>query len=378
MKQDENQNIRVGITHGDFNGIGYEIIIKTFLDKRPLELFTPIVYGSSKIASYYRKTLDLNEVNFNLIKKADYANAKRVNIINCFNEEVKIEIGQSSPVAGEMAFTALEKAIDDLKWDKIDVWVTAPINKKNIQSEKFSFAGHTDYLASKFNTDDHLMLMVNRELRIGILTGHIPIKDVSSNITKELLLKKIRVFNKSLQMDFNIRKPKIALLGLNPHAGDQGLIGNEEAEIIKPAMEELKEEGILTFGPYPADGLFGSSSYKNFDGIMAMYHDQGMLPFKTFAFDTGVNYTAGLPIIRTSPAHGTAFDIAGKNLASPDSFRQAIYLAIDIFRNRKEYEELHNNPLNINTTGQKEVAPNAVKEKEGAKEENQYEKYSIR
>lgn len=371
MKQDENQNIRVGITHGDFNGISYEIIIKTFLDKRPLELFTPIVYGSSKIASYYRKTFDLNEVNFNLIKKADYANAKRVNIINCFNDEVKIEIGQSSPIAGEMAFIALEKAIDDLKWDKIDVLVTAPFNKKNIQSEKFSFAGHTDYLASKFNTDDHLMLMVNRELRIGILTGHIPLKDVSSAVTKELLVKKIRVFNKALQMDFNIRKPKIALLGLNPHAGDQGLIGNEEIEIMKPAMEQLKEEGILVFGPYPADGLFGSSTYKDFDGIMSIYHDQGMLPFKTFAFDTGVNYTAGLPIVRTSPAHGTAFDIAGKNLASPDSFRQAIYLAIDIFRNRKEYEELHQNPLNTNTSGQKEVAPNAAKDKEGAKEENQ-------
>ena len=345
MKQDENQNIRVGITHGDFNGISYEIIIKTFLDKRSLELFTPIVYGSSKIASYYRKSLDLTEVNFNLVKKADYANAKRVNIINCFNEEVKIETGQSSEVAGEMAFVALEKAVDDLKWDKIDVLVTAPFNKKSIQSEKFNFAGHTDYLASKFETDEHLMLMVNRDLRIGILTGHIPLKEVSTVINKELVVKKLSVFNKSLQKDFNIRKPRIAVLGLNPHAGDQGLIGSEEIDVLNPAIEQVKGDGILAFGPYPADGFFGSANYTHFDGIMAMYHDQGMLPFKTFAFDTGVNFTAGLPIVRTSPAHGTAYDIAGKNQASPDSLRQAIYLAIDVFRNRKAYEALHDNPL---------------------------------
>lgn len=371
MTQDENQPVRVGITHGDFNSISYEIIIKTFLDKRMLELYTPIVYGSSKIASYYRKTLDLTDVNFNLIKKADYANAKRVNIINCFNDEVKIDIGQSTPVAGEMAFVALEKALDDLKWDKIDVLVTAPFNKKNIQSEKFNFKGHTDYLASKFDTDEQLMLMVNRDLRIGILTGHIPISEVSQTITKELLIKKLKVMNKSLQMDFNIRKPKIALLGLNPHAGDQGLIGNEEIEIIKPAIQEIKKEGVLAFGPYPADGFFGSTNYMNFDGIMAMYHDQGMLPFKTFAFESGVNYTAGLPIIRTSPAHGTAYDIAGKNVASPDSLRQAIYLAMDIFRNRKEYETINSNPLSIAPSGPKEGPPAPPKDPQTSNETEQ-------
>ena len=364
MKQDENQNIRVGITHGDFNSISYEIIIKALLDKRSLELFTPIVYGSSKIASYYRKTLELTEINFNLVKKADYANAKRVNIINCSNDEVKIEIGQSSPVAGEMAFLALEKAIDDLKWGKLDVLVTAPFNKKNIQSDKFDFAGHTDYLAHKFDTDEHLMLMVNGTLRIGILTGHIPIKNVSDAITKELLMKKIRVMNRSLEMDFNIPKPKIAILGLNPHAGDQGLIGKEETEVLAPVIQQAKEEGLLVFGPYPADGLFGSSNYRNFDGIMAMYHDQGMLPFKTFAFESGVNYTAGLPIVRTSPAHGTAYDIAGKNIASPDSFRQAIYLAIDIFRNRSTYEELRKNPLTVKASGQKEITATHREEQE--------------
>lgn len=354
MKNDEKQNIKVGISHGDFNGISYEIIMKAFLDKRTLELFTPIVYGSSKIASYYRKTLDLNELNFNLVKKADYANAKRVNIINCFNEEVKIEIGQSSPVAGEMAFKALEKAIDDLKWAKIDVLVTAPFNKKNIQSESFGFAGHTDYLASKFDTDDHLMIMVNKDLRIGILTGHIPLNKVSEQINSEFLLKKLQVMNKSLQKDFGIRKPKIAVLGLNPHAGDDGLIGTEEQNEIIPAIQKAKDENILAFGPFPADGFFGSSNYRNFDGIMAMYHDQGMLPFKTFAFDSGVNFTAGLPIVRTSPAHGTAYDIAGKNVASPGSFRQAIYLAIDIHRNRKEHEELNSNPLKVDNPNPKE------------------------
>lgn len=345
IKNVENQSIRVGISHGDFNGISYEIIMKALMDKRTLELFTPILYGSSKIASYYRKTLDLNDVNFNLIKKADYANSKRVNIINCFNEEVKIEIGQSSQEAGEMAFLALEKSIEDLKWGKIDVLVTAPFNKKNIQSDKFNFAGHTDYLASKFDTDDHLMLMVNRELRIGILTGHIPLSQVSGQITTDLILKKIRVMNHSLLADFKIGKPKIAVLGLNPHAGDEGLIGNEEQEVIAPAIQQARDEGLLAFGPFAADGFFGSANYRNFDGILAMYHDQGMLPFKTFSFESGVNFTAGLPIVRTSPAHGTAYDIAGKNIASPDSLRQAIYLAIDVHRNRKEYEELHKNPL---------------------------------
>lgn len=354
MKNGEDQIIRVGISHGDFNGISYEIIIKTFLDKRTLELFTPIVYGSSKIASYYRKTLDVTDMNFNLVKKADYANANRINIINCFNDEVKIEIGQSSPVAGEMAFIALEKAIEDLKWNKIDVLVTAPFNKKNIQSDKFDFAGHTDYLASKFDTDDHLMFMVNNDLRIGILTGHIPLRKVSESITKELLVKKIKVMNTSLEMDFGIRKPKIAVLGLNPHAGDEGLIGTEELEVILPAIKEAKEEGILAFGPYPSDGLFGSTNYKNFDGVMALYHDQGMLPFKTFAFESGVNYTAGLPIVRTSPAHGTAYDIAGKNLASPDSLRQAIYLSLDIYRNRKKHEEINRNPLKSGQPDSKE------------------------
>ncbi|MCB2219679.1 MAG: 4-hydroxythreonine-4-phosphate dehydrogenase PdxA [Bacteroidetes bacterium] len=343
-KQSQNL-IKIGITHGDFNGIGYEIIIKTLADKRTLEMFTPVVYGSSKIASYYRKALDLSDVNFNLVKKADFANPKRVNIINCFNDEVKIEVGKLSPVAGELAFLALERAIEDINWGKLDVLVTGPINKSNIQSENFQFAGHTDYLASKFNTENYLMLMVSGDMRVGMLTGHIPVKDIAAKITKELILNKVRVMNQSLKKDFGIRKPKIAMLGLNPHAGDNGLIGAEETEIIHPAIEMANEQDILTFGPYPADGFFASSNFRNFDGILAMYHDQGMLPFKTLGFENGVNFTAGLPIVRTSPAHGTAFAIAGKNMASPDSFRQAVYLAIDIYNNRMEYEELIKNPL---------------------------------
>lgn len=348
LKQKENTHkIKVGITHGDFNGISYEIIIKTVQDSRILELFTPVIYGSSKIASYYRKTLNFQDVNFNLVKKAEYTNPKRTNIINCYDQEVKIEIGKQSNKAGELAFLALEKALEDLNKNNIDVLVTAPINKKNIQSEKFNFFGHTDYLASKYNTSDHLMIMVSDNLRIGIMTGHIPIKEIASTITEDMVLNKIRVMNKSLQMDFGIRKPKIAVLGLNPHAGDNGLIGTEEIEIISPAIQQATSEKILAFGPYPADGFFGSANYTSYDGILAMYHDQGMLPFKSFAFDYGINFTAGLPIIRTSPAHGTAFDIAGKNIASPNSFRHAIYTAIDIYKNRKQFEELNKNPLPV-------------------------------
>lgn len=355
MKQKGNTpKIKVGITHGDFNGISYEIIIKTLMDNRLLDMFTPVIYGSSKIASYYRKTLNFHDMNFNLVKKAEYANSKRTNIINCYEEEVKIEIGKQTNIAGELAFLALEKAVEDINKKEINVLVTAPINKKNIQSEKFNFSGHTDYLANKYNTNDHLMIMVSDKLRIGILTGHIPVKEIANTITEDMILKKIRIMHKSLQMDFGIRKPKIAVLGLNPHAGDKGVIGSEEIEIITPAIQQANNEKILAFGPFPADGFFGSSQYISYDGILAMYHDQGMLPFKSFAFDYGVNYTAGLPIVRTSPAHGTAFDIAGKNIASPNSFRQAIYTAVDIFNKRNQFDELNKNPLPINPPVQKQ------------------------
>ncbi len=351
--KEKTNKIRVGITHGDFNGISYEIIIKTFKDNLILNFFTPVVYGSSKIASYYRKTLNMPDVNFNLIKRADLANPKRANIINCYDREVKIEMGKLTDSAGELAYLALEKAISDIDKNTIDVLVTAPINKVNIQSENFNFAGHTGYFADKYKAKNHLMLMVSNKLRIGIITGHIPLKDVSAAITEELVLENIRVMQKTLQMDFAIPKPKIAVLGLNPHAGDGGLIGTEDKQFIMPAISKATSEGILVFGPYPSDGFFGSSNYTKFDGILAMYHDQGMLPFKTYAFDNGVNFTAGLPIIRTSPAHGTAFDIAGQNIASPDSFKEAIFLAIELHKNRTLYKELTKSPLPVKENGNK-------------------------
>lgn len=343
--QDKNKKVRIGITHGDFNGVSYELILKSFTDNRMLELFTPLVYGSSKIASFFRKALHLGEFNFNVIQKNEALNHKRANLINISEEEVKVEIGKSTEIAGKLAFAALEEAVEGIKNNTIDAIVTAPINKQNIQSEEFDFPGHTEYFAKKFEVENYLMLMVFEKLRLGVITGHMPLKDVSSVLTLDLICNKVHTMNESLIKDFGIRKPKIALLALNPHAGDNGLLGTEETEVIIPAINKSKEEGILVYGPYPADGFIGARTYRDFDGVLAMYHDQGMIAFKSLAFDSGVNFTAGLPIIRTSPAHGTAYGIAGKNLASTESFHNAIYLAIDIYRNRKMYEELNANPL---------------------------------
>jgi 4-hydroxythreonine-4-phosphate dehydrogenase len=337
--------IKVGITHGDINGINYEIMIKAFGDQRLAESLTPVIYGHSKVASYYRKTLNYNELTFNLIKRADLALAKRINIINCNEQEVKIEMGRPTETGGELAVIALKLATDDLMKNLIDVLVTTPVNKKNVQSKDFPFPGHTEYLASRFKTDHYLMMMVSDNMKLGIITGHVPLKEVPGLLTKELILQKIRIMNDSLVRDFGIRKPRIALLGLNPHASDEGLIGQEENTVVMPAIREAQEQNILIFGPFPADGFFGSFHHTRYDGVMALYHDQGMIPFKTLSMETGVNYTAGLPYVRTSPAHGTAYDIAGKNEASPDSFRQALYLAVDIFNKRKEFEEITANPL---------------------------------
>jgi 4-hydroxythreonine-4-phosphate dehydrogenase len=346
IRTHDNENrIVVGITQGDMNGIGYEVIIKALLDPRLFELFTPVVYGSSKVASYHRKGLNINDFSFNLIKKADQANPKRPNIINVHDKDIKIDIGLSTPEAGELSLLALEAAIEDLRTKQIDVLVTAPINKKNIQSDTFHFTGHTEYLAEKFGVSDVLMLMVSDQTRIGVVTGHIPLSEVSKVITEDLILHKLKIMNESLKKDFGIRKPRIAVLGLNPHAGDEGLIGMEEKTVITPAVEKAFTSGILAFGPFPADGFFGSDNYTKFDGILAMYHDQGLIPFKTIAFESGVNFTAGLPVVRTSPAHGTAYDIAGKDMASPDSLRAAMYLACDIFNNRMMHDELNSNPL---------------------------------
>ncbi|MGE5382011.1 MAG: 4-hydroxythreonine-4-phosphate dehydrogenase PdxA [Omnitrophica WOR_2 bacterium] len=335
----------IGISTGDPNGIGYEIIIKALSDNRLFEMMTPVVYGLTKVASYHKKMINLSDFSFNIIKKADMINHKRANLVNLHDNEVRIELGKSTSIAGEQAFLSLTAATDDLKNGLINALVTAPINKKNIQSDKFNFPGHTEYLAEKFNSPDHLMLMVSNNLRIGVVTGHIPVNEISSKLSIELILHKIGILHNSLLVDFGIRAPRIAIMGLNPHAGDDGLIGNEENTIIKPAIEKAREKGYLVFGPYPADGFFGSSGFMKFDGILAMYHDQGMLPFKTLSFESGVNYTAGLPVIRTSPAHGTAYDIAGKDVASADSFRAAMYLACDIYYHRKEYAEISADPL---------------------------------
>jgi 4-hydroxythreonine-4-phosphate dehydrogenase len=348
IRTPENENrIVVGITHGDINSISYEIIIKTLFDQRILELFTPVVYGSSKVASYHRKMLNIPDFSFNIIKNATQANTKRPNMVNITEKEVKIDIGQSTEVAGELAVLSLESALNELMKGAVDVLVTAPINKEIIQSPGFNFPGHTEYLANKMGVTDYLMMMVSDSLKIGMVTGHIPVHDISASLSVDGILRKLRVLNFSLLRDFGIRKPRIAILGLNPHAGDHGVIGNEESEILIPAIEKAKTEGMIAVGPFSADGFFMSENFKKFDGILAMYHDQGMIPFKMLSFERGVNFTAGLPFVRTSPAHGTAYDIAGKDIASPDSFRAAIYLACDILNNRQLYDELNRDPLSV-------------------------------
>ncbi len=341
------EKIIVGISQGDINGIGLEVIIKTFLDPQMLEICTPVIFGSNKTASFHRKALSIEDFSFNLIKDISEINHKRANIINVYEDDVIIELGAQTQAGGKYALKSLEATSNALSQNLIDVLVTAPINKENIQSPDFKFPGHTEYLDEKFGTGNSLMFLVSDNLRVAVATGHIPVTRVAQELTTEKIIKKIQTLNNSLIQDFSIRKPKIAVLGLNPHAGDNGVIGNEEQQIIIPAITKTKEEGILVYGPYPADGFFGNGTYKNFDAVLAMYHDQGLIPFKTIAFNSGVNFTAGLPIVRTSPDHGTAYDIAGKNIASEESFRRAIYMAIDIYKTRKQYEELSSNPLSI-------------------------------
>ncbi|MCD7971905.1 MAG: 4-hydroxythreonine-4-phosphate dehydrogenase PdxA [Candidatus Azobacteroides sp.] len=342
----EEKKIKIGITQGDINGVGYEVILKILSDPNIVDLCTPIVYGSPKIAAYHRKALNMDTFTFNIISKAEDANAKRINIINCVDEEIRVELGKSTKAAGQASFLALERATEDYKNGLIDALVTAPINKNNIQSEDFQFAGHTDYLQEKFAIQQQaLMLMATETLKVGLLSMHVPLSEVPKYVTKENVRKRIQDFEACLKQDFRILKPRIAVLGLNPHAGDNGVIGKEEIEVIQPVIEELQKKSILCYGPYPADGFFGSEKFREFDGILAMYHDQGLIPFKTLAMENGVNYSACLPIIRTSPDHGTAYDIAGQNIASEVSMRQALYMAIDIYRNRKYYEEITANPL---------------------------------
>ena len=339
------RKIRVGITHGDINGVGYEVILKTFSDSTMLELCTPIVYGSPKVAAYHRKAMDI-PTNFSIINSAEGAMDDRLNILNCTEDELKVELTKPTPEAGKAALSALEKALEDYRKGLIDVLVTAPINKHTIQSDTFHFPGHTEYIEERVGDDRKaLMILMKDDFRVALVTGHIPVKDIATTITKELIMEKLSIFHRSLKRDFCIDSPRIAVFSLNPHAGDNGLIGTEESEVIIPAMEEMIAKGVQCFGPYPADGFMGSGNFTHFDGILAMYHDQGLAPFKVMAMDEGVNFTAGLPIIRTSPAHGTAYDIAGQGIASESSFRQAIYTAIDVFRNRLIEEEIHARPL---------------------------------
>ena len=341
----KNNKIVLGITHGDINSISYEIIISALQDNRIYDLCTPVVYGSPKVAAYHRKALNIDNFSLNAIKTADEANPKRANIINCINEDVRVELGRATKASGEAAVQALEIATNDLADGKIDVLVTGPLNKYSVQSERFAFAGHTEFLETRFQSQGALMFMVNELFRIGVVTGHVPIAKVPEYITRDTILSKLRIMNKSLVEDFGIRKPRIAVLGLNPHASDNGVIGTEEQTQIQPAIDAAREDNMLVFGPFPADGFFGSDNFKRFDGILAMYHDQGLIPFKAMMYEGGVNFTAGLPVIRTSPAHGTAFELAGKGEATADSFRKAIYLACDIFRTRNNFQELTANPL---------------------------------
>ena len=344
--QSEERKVKVGISMGDYNGVGMEVILKTFADERMFNICTPVLYGSPKIYAYYKKMLELENPLYNISRdKNEVRDGNRINLRVVLEDEVNITPGEPSKEAGDVALKSLQAATADLKDGGIDVLITAPIDKNTIQAEGFNFSGHTEYLAQELEAQEHIMLLIADNLRVGLVTGHVPVNKISENITKKKIISKIKVLQSSLIEDFGITKPRIAVLALNPHSGDNGLIGKEEEEVIIPAIEEARRQDILAFGPYPADGFFGSNQFKQFDAVLAMYHDQGLIPFKYMAFNDGVNFTAGLSAVRTSPDHGTAYGIAGKNQADVSSFRNAIYAAIDIYRNRNLSEELKKNPL---------------------------------
>ena len=339
----ETGNIKLGISIGDLNGIGCEVVLKTFEDSRMLDFCTPVIFASNKTLSHQKTDLGF-ELNYNGISDASKAIDGKINVVNVWKETPEIKFGEATPESGKYAIQSLKAAVAALKNDEIDVLVTAPINKNNIQAEDFKFPGHTDYLAQELNGES-LMFMVADNLRVGLLTDHVAVKDVVASITPQLIRSKITTISNSLKMDFGISKPKIALLGINPHSGDNGVIGNEDDEVLKPVIKEMSEKGHLVFGPYSADSFFGSDNYKNFDAILAAYHDQGLIPFKTLSFGEGVNYTAGLRKIRTSPDHGTAFEIAGKDCANINSFKEAVFKALEIYKTREEYKKITRNPL---------------------------------
>lgn len=333
------KKFRVGISIGDVNGIGPEVILKVLGDQRMMDICTPVIYASSKAIAYHKNILDDIEIKFQSVGSGNKCSDGRINVVNCWNDNVNISLGKATEDGGKYAYISLERAVNELKAGEIDALVTAPINKKAMNMANFPHAGHTEYLTKESGAKQSLMLMVNDNLRVGLVTNHLPLKDVAAAITKESVKDKIRILNKTLKMDFGIEKPVIAVLGLNPHAGDDGVLGDEEEKAIRPAIVEAKKKGVMVMGPYPADGFFGSSQRKKFDAVLAMYHDQGLVAFKSLSFGDGINYTAGLSIIRTSPDHGTAYDLAGKNQANPDSMRRAIFLAKDIAANRKAYME---------------------------------------
>ncbi len=336
-----NKPVIVGITQGDGNGIGYEVIIKALADPRILESFTPVIYGSSKIFGFYKKLIhNLDQMDTNVVSSAKDAHPRRINIVNCLPDNIFVEPGQPTPEAAKAAMTSLEWAVKDIRKGDIDVLVTAPINKKAMVNEGFGYTGHTEYLQNAFGVKDIAMFMVSQTMKVGVVTGHIPLKDVPSSISQEKIISKLHLLNDSLKRDFGVDMPKIAVLSLNPHCGDGGLLGDEEQNIIRPAVEEAVNQGILAFGPYSPDGYFGLGEYSKFDATLAMYHDQGLEPFKALSFSDGVNFTAGLPIVRTSPDHGTAYDMAGRDAADPLSMRASIFTAIDIYRNRIKYDNL--------------------------------------
>lgn len=342
MNQRKNKPV-VGISIGDINGIGAEVTMKALMDNRIQKLVTPVIYAHGKAITFYRKQLEMDDFNFMQIRSVDEIHHKKINLINVVEDSPEVIPGVETQEAGKMALAALNHAIEDLKAGKIEALVTAPLNKNNINSGDLKFVGHTEYLTAAFDTKESLMFLVADDIRVGIVTGHIPLKDVAQNVTPNNIKSKLDLMLKSLTDDFGIAKPRIAVLGLNPHAGEDGLLGDEEINVIQPVIREFKDKGHLVFGPYPADGFFGMMHQKKFDGVLAMYHDQGLIPFKSIAFETGVNFTAGLPIVRTSPDHGTAYNIAGKNVADEGSMRAAILQAYDVIRNRGNWEEEENN-----------------------------------
>ncbi len=356
-------NITIGLTCGDINGIGLEVILKAVAIKKAGSAFRIVIYGSTKVIAYHKNIITEENIQFHSVDTPAEAQAGRMNIINCWPDNVNITLGKANDVGGKCAFQALERAVTDLRNGDIDALVTAPINKKAMQLAGFPFVGHTEYITSEFKAKESLMLMVSDTLRVGVVTNHLPIREVAAAITKEKVLRKILIMAETLKIDFNLERPTIAVMGLNPHAGDEGAIGDEDDKIVRPAIEEAKQRGVMVFGPYPADGFFGSGQFHKFDGVLAMYHDQGLVPFKALSFGAGVNYTAGLASVRTSPDHGTAYDIAGKGEADETSFIKALYLAAEITRNRLNYLDMRSDSLErrkqkalVSETGDDEVA----------------------